>query len=131
MPTPRGTRGVFVSLEAETQEGCCSMAERTSSLARLFAVEPENDWRARAACKGMDPEHFFSSDDDGANKHERAEREAAAKAVCVKCDVRRDCLSYAIAAGERYGVWGGMNAQERRAIARNRSTEKAAAEAVS
>ena len=107
------------------------MTERTSSLARLFAVEAENDWRMRAACKGMDPEHFFSSDDDGANKHERQEREASAKAICVRCDVRRDCLSYAIAAGERYGIWGGMNAQERRAIARNRSEAERAAEAVS
>lgn len=107
------------------------MAERTSSLARLFAVEPENDWRARAACKGMDPEHFFSSDDDAANKHERAEREASAKAVCGRCEVRRDCLSYAIAAGERYGIWGGMNAQERRALARSRSDEARATEAVS
>jgi len=107
------------------------MAERTSSLARLFAVEPENDWRMRAACKGMDPEHFFSSDDDAANKHERAEREASAKAVCMKCEVRRDCLSYAIAAGERYGVWGGMNAQERRALARRGSSETRATEAVS
>ena len=107
------------------------MAERTSSLARLFAVEPESDWRTRAACKGMDPEHFFSSDDDGANKHERAEREASAKAVCLKCEVRRDCLSYAIAAGERYGIWGGMNAQERRALARNRSSDTRATEAVS
>ena len=107
------------------------MAERTSSLARLFAVEPENDWRMSAACKGMDPEHFFSSDDDGANKHERAEREASAKAVCVKCEVRRDCLSYAIAAGERYGIWGGLNAQERRALVRNRTSESKAAERVS
>ncbi len=105
--------------------------ERTSSLARLFAVEPENDWRMDAACKGLDPEQFFSSDDDVYTKHERQEREASAKAVCVKCDVRRDCLSYAIDAGERYGIWGGMNAQERRAIIRNRSGESKTAERVS
>ena len=105
--------------------------ERTSSLARLFAVEPESDWRGRAACKGLDPEHFFSSEDDAMGKHERAEREASAKAVCVKCDVRRECLSYAIAAGERYGIWGGMNSQERRALVRSRSSEKVATEAVS
>jgi len=105
--------------------------ERTSSLARLFAVEPENDWRADAACKGLDPEQFFSSDDDIYTKHERQEREATAKAVCVRCDVKRDCLSYAIAAGERYGIWGGLNAQERRALVRNRTSETKAAERVS
>jgi WhiB family redox-sensing transcriptional regulator len=90
---------------------------RTSSLARLFATEPDNDWRAHAACKGYDPELFFSSD-DLTDKRERVEREAAAKAVCGRCPVRLDCLEYAIAAGERYGVWGGLNAQERRAYAR-------------
>ena len=31
-----------------------------------------------------------------------------AKAACVKrCDVREQCLAYAVAADERYGVWGG------------------------
>ena len=34
--------------------------ERTSSLARLFAVEPENDWRMNAACKGLDPEQLMA-----------------------------------------------------------------------
>jgi WhiB family transcriptional regulator, redox-sensing transcriptional regulator len=94
------------------------MTNRTSSLARLFAVEPENDWRPLAACRGVDPELFFSSD-DLPNKHERIEREAAAKAVCNRCNVRQECLLYAIAAGERYGIWGGMNPQERRAYARS------------
>src|SRR5207249_11335996 len=91
--------------------------ERTSSLARLFAHEPENDWRERAACKSTDPELFFSSD-DLTNRAERIEREAEAKAVCRGCEVRRECFEYAIAAGERYGIWGGLNAQERRAGAR-------------
>jgi WhiB family redox-sensing transcriptional regulator len=94
------------------------MAERTSSLARLFATEPENDWRPLAACKGIDPELFFSSD-ELPNKQDRIEREASAKAICARCSVRSECLSYAIAAGERYGIWGGLNPQERRAHARS------------
>jgi WhiB family redox-sensing transcriptional regulator len=105
------------------------MSERVSSLARLFAVEPENDWRPEAACRGLDPELFFSSDDI-ANRQERLEREAEAKAVCTRCTVRTDCLSYALDAGERYGVWGGLTAQERRALGRSRSGS-AAAERVS
>jgi WhiB family redox-sensing transcriptional regulator len=90
---------------------------RMSSLARLFQTEPDNDWRSGAACKGYDPELFFSSE-DLTDKRERVEREAAAKAVCVRCSVRPDCLDYAVAAGERYGIWGGLNPQERRAYAR-------------
>jgi WhiB family redox-sensing transcriptional regulator len=93
-------------------------AFRTSSLARLFATEPHNDWRAHAACKGVDPELFFSSEDI-ADKRERVEREAAAKSICLRCTVRPECLEYAIAAGERYGIWGGLNPQERRAYARS------------
>jgi WhiB family redox-sensing transcriptional regulator len=95
------------------------MTDRTSSLSRLFAVEPENDWRRDAACRGLDPELFFSSDDI-VNRQERLEREAEAKAVCTRCTVRKDCLGYALEAGERYGIWGGLNAQERRALSRNR-----------
>lgn len=91
--------------------------ERTSSLARLFAVEPENDWRLEAACNGLDPELFFSSE-DVENRQERREREAAAKAVCATCTVVDDCLSYALEARERYGIWGGLTADERRELAR-------------
>ncbi|HYZ91614.1 MAG TPA: WhiB family transcriptional regulator [Actinomycetota bacterium] len=105
------------------------MSERVSSLARLFAVEPENDWRPKAACQGLDPELFFSSDDI-VNRQERLEREAEAKAVCTRCTVRSECLTYALDAGERYGVWGGMTAQERRALGRSRAGN-AAAERVS
>lgn len=101
------------------------MAERTSSLARLFTMEPENDWRPHAACRGIDPELFFSSD-EAVNKQERQEREAAAKAVCNRCDVRAECLNYALEAGERYGIWGGLNAQERRALGRARKDNSAA-----
>lgn len=105
------------------------MAERTSSLARLFAVEAENDWRPKAACRGLDPDMFFASEDVD-NRQERRDREASAKAVCAHCGVVQECLDYALAAGERYGVWGGMNADERRALKR-RSPDEAAAERVS
>ena len=101
------------------------MTERTSSLARLFAVEPENDWRPEAACRGLDPELFFSSDEI-VNRQERLEREAEAKAVCTRCTVRSECLSYALDASERYGIWGGLNPQERRALGRSRAGDPAA-----
>jgi WhiB family redox-sensing transcriptional regulator len=105
------------------------MAERTSSLARLFAVEAENDWRLRAACKGLDPDMFFASE-DLENRQERRDREAAAKAVCARCAVTEECLDYATRAGERYGIWGGLNSEERRAL-RRRDTDPAATERVS
>ena len=47
----------------------------------------------------------------------RAVREAAAKRVCRRCPVVQDCAAYALASGERYGVWGGMTEAERARIA--------------
>ena len=39
-----------------------------------------------------------------------------AKKVCQRCPVREPCLDYAMAAGERYGVWGGLSERERRKL---------------
>lgn len=105
------------------------MSERMSSLARLFQVEDENDWRRRAACSGLDPELFFSSE-DLENRQERREREAAAKAVCGRCQVSDECLAYALEARERYGIWGGLTADERRDLGR-RGAPSSPAERVS
>ncbi len=41
-----------------------------------------------------------------------------AVAACGGCGTRVECLRYALAAGERRGVWGGMTAAERRQLAR-------------
>jgi len=41
-----------------------------------------------------------------------------AKAVCARCDIQRDCLHYALAAGSIQGVWGGMTEEERRRLLR-------------
>jgi WhiB family redox-sensing transcriptional regulator len=87
-------------------------------------VEPENDWRNDAACRGLDPDLFFSPD-TFENKQERDDREVAAKAVCASCPVREPCLDYAIRAGERYGIWGGLNELERRAYVRRQSGVRA------
>jgi WhiB family redox-sensing transcriptional regulator len=38
---------------------------------------------------------------------------AEAKAVCVRCPVRAQCLDYAVALGIRHGVWGGTTPEER------------------
>jgi WhiB family redox-sensing transcriptional regulator len=34
--------------------------------------------------------------------------------------VREDCLDYAIANGEKFGIWGGMSERERRRVRRAR-----------
>jgi len=51
-------------------------------------------------------------------KHERVARERRAKQVCAGCPVRARCLDHAIVTDERYGIWGGLNQEERRSLRR-------------
>jgi WhiB family redox-sensing transcriptional regulator len=67
------------------------------------------DWRDLALCAQTDPDSFFP---------DRGESSRPAKRVCAACDVRAECLQYALDHGERYGVWGGLSERERRALAR-------------
>ncbi len=65
----------------------------------------DRGWQADAACKGMDAEWFFT---------ERGQSTAPAKAVCAGCPVREACLAYALAAGEKWGIWGMTSERERK-----------------
>jgi WhiB family redox-sensing transcriptional regulator len=58
----------------------------------------------RAACKKMHPNVFFPEDGDV----------EAAKAVCYRCPVRKQCLEYAVTNHIQFGYWGGYTAKERR-----------------
>ena len=46
----------------------------------------------------------------------RRDREAEAKRVCRRCPVRSECLQYALRVREPLGIWGGLDALERRAL---------------
>ena len=70
-----------------------------------------DDWSARAACRASDPDALFVQ---GAAQNR-------AKAVCVGCTVRTECLADALDTRIEFGVWGGMTERERRALLR-RST---------
>ncbi len=72
----------------------------------------DRSWQQRANCMGVDPELFFPQ--RGASTRE-------AKAVCRGCVVREDCLEYAIANGEKFGIWGGLSERERRRVRRHRN----------
>jgi WhiB family redox-sensing transcriptional regulator len=69
------------------------------------AVVHRPDWHDQAACKGHRGDLFFG---DGFAKQ--------AKRICFGCDVKRQCLEYALTSGEEFGVWGGKTAAERRMI---------------
>ncbi|MDA8265852.1 MAG: WhiB family transcriptional regulator [Actinomycetota bacterium] len=72
---------------------------------------PDRSWQARANCMGVDPDLFFP---------ERGASTREAKEVCRGCVVRDDCLDFAIANGEKFGIWGGMSERERRRVRRAR-----------
>lgn len=72
------------------------------------------DWQLRAECRGRDSALFFHPDD--APRSSRRRREANAKLVCGRCPVRAECAAHALAARERYGVWGGFTEKERRRL---------------
>jgi hypothetical protein len=71
-------------------------------------------WQARGACQATGARLFFSP--DGERGPARQAREHAAKAVCARCLVVDVCGAYAVAARERYGVWGGLSEADRRRI---------------
>lgn len=64
-------------------------------------------WKQDARCKGMDPEVWFP---DVGSKIESANL----KAICNDCPVTAECLDYAMRAGEREGIWGGLSPRQRR-----------------
>ncbi|WP_439957924.1 WhiB family transcriptional regulator [Modestobacter marinus] len=69
----------------------------------------EQTWRERALCAETDPEAFFP--EKGGSTRE-------AKKVCTGCEVRAECLEYALANDERFGIWGGLSERERRRLRR-------------
>ena len=77
------------------------------------------EWVHRAKCRDVDPELFFPVGTTGP----AAAQIDAAKAVCVGCSVRDDCLEWALTTGQDAGVWGGTSEDERRAIRRARRRE--------
>jgi WhiB family transcriptional regulator, redox-sensing transcriptional regulator len=63
------------------------------------------EWQERALCAQTDPEAFFP--EKGGSTRE-------AKRICAGCEVRAECLEYALENDERFGIWGGMSERERR-----------------
>ena len=67
------------------------------------------EWMAEGLCAQVDPELWFP--EKGGSTRE-------AKQVCRSCDVRPECLAYALAHDERFGVWGGEAERDRREMTR-------------
>ncbi|PJJ61716.1 WhiB family transcriptional regulator [Compostimonas suwonensis] len=64
-------------------------------------------WQTDSLCAQTDPEAFFP---------EKGGSTRDAKKICSSCEVRNQCLEYALANDERFGIWGGLSERERRKL---------------
>lgn len=64
-------------------------------------------WQSDALCAQTDPEAFFP---------EKGGSTRDAKKICASCEVRAECLEYALQNDERFGIWGGLSERERRKL---------------
>ena len=71
--------------------------------------DDEVAWQADALCAQTDPEAFFP--EKGGSTRE-------AKRICEGCEVRSECLDFALENDERFGIWGGLSERERRKLRR-------------
>jgi len=81
--------------------------------------EGDWDWQMRAACRGIDTANFYHPENERGPS--RVNREQRAKQICAHCPVVENCLRWALAAREPYGVWGGLSVEEREALLLNRA----------
>lgn len=74
----------------------------------LLELLREN-WRARAACRHVDPDVFFPE------SHGKTRMRATwrAKMICASCPVRVECLEFALAHHPEDGIWAGTTKSTR------------------
>lgn len=100
-----GTGGATLTADDATVGGFAS----------LFGTQGDSGplgWQERALCAQTDPEAFFP--EKGGSTRE-------AKRICDSCEVRAECLEYALANDERFGIWGGYSERERRRLKQRRA----------
>jgi WhiB family transcriptional regulator, redox-sensing transcriptional regulator len=73
-----------------------------------LALRPPR-WTERAVCVEVDPEIFHPG---------KGEPVEPARALCRSCEVRLDCLAYALRREETWGIWGGFSVEGRRSVRR-------------
>jgi WhiB family transcriptional regulator, redox-sensing transcriptional regulator len=101
----QGRGGHAMSVAQPESAPVLATAEVAAAL--VDPAEAELSWQERALCAQTDPESFFP--EKGGSTRE-------AKRVCTGCEVRSECLEYALAHDERFGIWGGLSERERRRL---------------
>jgi WhiB family redox-sensing transcriptional regulator len=78
----------------------------------LLDLFGEVAWQDRGLCAQTDPEAFFPVKGQPATE---------AKRVCASCEVKAECLEWALEYRQTFGVWGGLTPTERKKLQRKRS----------
>lgn len=76
-------------------------------------MKADLSWQESALCAQTDPDVHFPAVGGSARD---------AKKTCLACEVRPDCLAYALSTDQRHGIWGGLGQQElRKTVARKQT----------
>ena len=98
-------KAIRIALRAATQAAEAPIRQHVD-----YSEDEALSWQSDALCAQVDPEAFFP---------EKGGSAKAAKRICQSCDVAAQCLAYAMANDERFGIWGGKSERERRRLLRH------------
>lgn len=82
-----------------------------------FRPAGDQSWAQWAECAKPDAPPMFPHEMDRKGQQ-------AAKSTCDNCPVRAKCLDVALASGERFGIWGGLDPDERLALRKRQQRRK-------
>jgi WhiB family redox-sensing transcriptional regulator len=85
-------------------------------------VAEEWDWQLHGSCRSLESAVFFHPDNERGPA--RRTRQARAKQICGGCPVLMECREHALRTKEPFGVWGGLDEDERRAIFSRRPRQR-------
>ena len=100
-----GSRIVGQQYETNTQNKARHRAEQRSPLAGMF---DGTEWHTQALCRDY-PSSWWFPEVGGVQARE-------AKAVCAVCPVATECLEWALANTQEYGIFAQTNFKERKRI---------------
>ena len=92
----------------------------------MIATMTAMNWRSGGACLSADPDLFFPISTTGPAVGQIAQ----AKAICGACEVRRECLEFALSHDQVYGIWGGTTPEDRQRQRRRQRRAAASRRAV-
>jgi len=89
---------------ANARPSITASRELGASIGGLITMLNGEAWMREGACRQFEADTMYPK---------TPTETAHAKAVCGHCPVQRECLDYALARDERYGIWGGMTIKGR------------------